>query len=111
MNVRVPVSVDVGIEYPGNEFVPGQADNVSFEGMYVRTDRSALPPYGFVRIAFIAHSRHRTARVQVPAIVVRRTSDGLGVMFTDYDDHVFEGLSHLMQGHFEEELERHALPR
>ncbi|MGA7800620.1 MAG: PilZ domain-containing protein [Gammaproteobacteria bacterium] len=111
MNVRVPLRMEVGIEFPGSAFITGHTDDVSFEGMYVRTGTMKLPRHGLVRVEFVVHGQQEHAHLRVPALVVRTTSNGVGLMFGNCDDEVFHVIAHLLEHQFSlaERAVQHAL--
>lgn len=112
MNVRIPLHMEVGIEFPGSAFITGHTGDMSFEGMYVRTGRAALPRHGLVKVEFVIHDKRRHAHLRVPALVVRTTPEGVGLMFGNYDEEMFEGIARLLEQQFNayEDSTRNTLP-
>ncbi|HKJ08849.1 MAG TPA: PilZ domain-containing protein [Gammaproteobacteria bacterium] len=100
MNVRIPLHMEVGIEFPGSAFITGHTGNMSFEGMYVRTGNTGLPRHGLVKVEFVIHGPQEHAHLRVPALVVRTTPEGVGLMFGNCDEDIFEGIARLLEQQF-----------
>lgn len=112
MNVRIPLHMEVGIEFPGSAFITGHTGDVSFEGMYVRTGKASLPRHGLVKVEFVIHGERQHAHLRIPALVVRTTPEGVGLMFGNCDEEIFEGIARLLEQQFNtsEEGARDTLP-
>lgn len=97
MNVRVPLRMEVGIAFPGAVFLTGHTEDVSFEGMYVRTGATQLPRHGLVQLEFVVHDQRRHRHLRLSALVVRKTRNGVGLMFANCEDVVFESIARLLE--------------
>lgn len=97
MNVRIPLRIEVGIAFPGAVFITGHTDDVSFEGMYVRTGETRLPRHSLVQLEFVVHGQRKHRHLRLPALVVRKTANGVGLMFANCEEVVFQTLARLME--------------
>ncbi|MGA7799861.1 MAG: PilZ domain-containing protein [Gammaproteobacteria bacterium] len=92
LNNRLPTDVDVDVEIrcPGGSCLAGKARDVSFHGMFIEVDGRLDPPT-FVMVQVVADGRRLDG--EIPALVVRTTKAGLGVMFADYDRSLLERIA------------------
>ena len=107
-NMRVAVDIPVRIEFPDNATVSGTAQDISFQGLYVDTDE--LPGTAETTVPVVVRMpapRKRREEIEVPAVVVRTTDSGLGLLLFDYGDRVFDGIAE----HIQTSVERHGRPR
>lgn len=90
LNSRVPTEVDVEVRCPGGSRLAGKARDISFHGMFIEVDGRLDPPT-FVMVRVLADGS--TSNDEIPALVVRATGAGLGVMFADYDRALLERIA------------------
>lgn len=102
-NIRMPVRTNVCIRSPDSEAVAGRTRDLSFEGMYVETAPDTVSAHTFVQIEFAVRDGANWAVVKTPAMIVRSEEDGVGLMFPDYDDTVFDGLALLLARYFSQQ--------
>ena len=90
LNGRVPTEVDVEVRCPGGSRLMGRARDISFHGMFIEMDGRLDPPT-FVMVRVLADGSDSSD--EIPALVVRTTGAGLGVMLADYDRAVLERIA------------------
>lgn len=92
-NFRVPMELTIKLGLGHSEPLQARTRDVSFNGMFVYTDRRDIPQNTSVEVEFNNGERS----VCAPAVVVRSTPEGLGVTFPDADDSVADALSTVME--------------
>lgn len=80
LSVRAPLNQNVAIYYNSLGLLQGQAVDVSRHGMFIRTGRLALPLHALVEIV-VPLKQQSSGPVRTSAMVVRVSSNGVGVMF------------------------------
>ena len=90
LNNRLPTDVDVELRCPGGSRLWGKARDISFHGMFIEVEGRLDPPT-FVMVRVLTDGR--PANDEIPALVVRTTRAGLGVMFADYDRSLLERIA------------------
>lgn len=102
-NIRMPVRTQVCIRSPDTGTIAGRTRDLSFEGMYVETSPDSVSAHTFVQVEFAVRDGANWSVVKTPAMIVRSADDGVGLMFPDYDDRVFDGLALLLARYFSEQ--------
>ena len=83
LSLRTPLSMNVAIYYNGLGLLRGRSLDISRHGMFVETGTMVLPLHAFVDVAFPLESGKRSNTPQkTPAMVVRLTNEGAGLMFS-----------------------------
>ncbi|HKJ10397.1 MAG TPA: PilZ domain-containing protein [Gammaproteobacteria bacterium] len=101
-NMRVPVSVPVRLDFADATTLTGVARDISFQGLYVRTDERPGVAQPSSPVVVTLPAGGDAARVlELPAMVVRTTGSGLGVLFFDYGDRQFDGIAEHIEAGFE----------
>lgn len=83
LSVRAPLNKSVAIYYNSLGLLQGQAVDVSRHGMFIRTGRMALPLHALVEIVLPLEQQNEGQAIRTPAMVVRVSPSGIGVMFGD----------------------------
>lgn len=102
-NARMPVRTHVSIRCPDDGMVHGRTRDLSFEGMYVEAPPEKVTSHTFLEVEFVVRDGAKYTPVRVPAMLARTTTDGVGLMFPEYDDKAFDGLALLLARHFSEQ--------
>lgn len=106
-NVRMPVKTPVVIRCADADVVSGRTRDLSFEGMYIEAPPEKVTTSSFVQVEFVVRDGANWALVRAPAVIVRSDGNGVGLMFPDYDDMVFDGLALLLARYFsDQQLQR-----
>lgn len=101
-NMRVPVSVPVRLDFADATTLTGIARDISFQGLYVRTDgRPGLAQTSSPVVVTLPVGGNASRALELPAMVVRTTGSGLGVLFFDYGDRQFDGIAEHIEAGFE----------
>ena len=83
LSLRTPLTMNVAIYYNGLGLLRGRALDVSRHGMFVSTGPMVLPLHAIVDVAFPLQTGKGGGTPQkTPAMVVRLSSDGMGLMFS-----------------------------
>ena len=94
---RVPVQWGTRVVTLDGRLITGQARNVSLEGMFMEVDRNGLEHNDLVRLRFglpIGPGEVRT--YEVPAGVVHKAPDGVGLFFAEFDQDLFRRLRDML---------------
>ncbi len=86
---RQPVHLDVSIRYRDQYPLPATARNLSQEGMLLSLGPAVFPRGTLLDLEF----SHRGCKWRFPALVVHRSSRGLGVMFPDFQPDLYRSLT------------------
>ena len=90
--LRKPIQVDVVIDNQPTCLVRGQIGDVSIGGLFVRTEPDRLRMNSQVELVLMLQQGEGTQVYRMPAMVVRLTSNGAGLMFDQYDVNAFRTL-------------------
>ena len=83
LSLRTPLNINVAIYYNGLGLLRGRSLDVSRHGMFVNTGPMVLPLHAIVDVAFPLESGKGSGTPQrTPAMVVRLSSEGMGLMFS-----------------------------
>jgi len=84
LSLRTPFNVNVAIYYNALGLLRGRSLDISRHGMLVATGHMVLPLHAIVDVAFPLEPGKRGEPLQrTPAMVVRLTRDGMGLMFSN----------------------------
>lgn len=84
LSLRMPLTMNVAIYYNGLGLLQGRSLDVSRHGMFVATGPMILPLHAIVDIAFPLESgKYSEPPQRTPAMVVRLTNEGIGLMFSN----------------------------
>lgn len=83
LSVRAPLNKSVAIYYNSLGLLQGQAVDMSRHGMFIHTGRMALPLHALVEIVLPLEQQNDGQAIRTPAMVVRVSPNGIGVMFGD----------------------------
>ena len=84
-SVRKPQQCRVVVDTPRHGPVAGRLLDIGIGGMLIATDAVNLPLNAPVNVAFTLVRETDREDFRLPAMVVRRTAHGAGVMFLDID--------------------------
>ena len=83
LSLRTPLTMNVAIYYNGLGLLQGRSLDVSRHGMFVATGPMLLPLHAIVDVAFpLLSGKNSGVPQRTPAMVVRLTSKGIGLMFS-----------------------------
>lgn len=92
---RKSLEADVVIADEPRQVLPGRIGNISMGGVFVETDSVGLRNNSQIEV--VLRSRDDGTRVyRVPAMVVRITANGAGLMFDQYNVEAFRALVSLV---------------
>jgi len=97
-NQRKPMSLDVMINHQGLGLVNAQTINISMGGMYIDTGRIRLPSNSSIKIFFTLDIECNNRTHDISGIVVRSTTDGVGIMFDGMNDDCNSALFSMIHG-------------
>ncbi|MBI3897819.1 MAG: PilZ domain-containing protein [Gammaproteobacteria bacterium] len=106
---RKPVEVNVVIDNQPMSLLPGQIGDVSIGGLFVKTEATALRMNAPVELVLLLDTEGNTRVYRLPAIVVRLTGDGAGLMFDQYDVTAFRTLVMLLLSRQNTEQKAHEI--
>jgi len=95
--MRKSVEVDVVIDNQPVSLLHGRIGNVSIGGLFVKTTPVALNPNSPVELVLMLHENGGTRVYRMPAIVVRLTNHGAGLIFDRYNIDAFRTLVFLLR--------------
>lgn len=90
--LRKAIEVDVVIDNQPASLLRGRIGNVSIGGLFVRTEAKNLRKNAQVELVLMLQQDSGTRIYRMPAMVVRLTQDGAGLMFDEYDVNAFRAL-------------------
>ncbi len=82
LSSRTALNLNVIIFHSGLGMLQSKTVDISRHGVLVKTNHITLPLHALVDIAFPAFDPKRTELQRLPAMVVRLTDDGVGLMFS-----------------------------
>jgi len=82
-SVREPHQCSVIVDCPRSGLAAAQLRNIGIGGMFVETDQVDLPLNALISVAFTLGRDDNRAEFCLPALVVRRTNSGAGIMFLE----------------------------
>ncbi|WP_281291055.1 PilZ domain-containing protein [Thiohalocapsa marina] len=95
---RVPIEIPVSLHFTDGAFGPGIAWNICQGGLFVHTSMRA-PCNGCLDVRLTVTSAHGPCSVRLPALVVHRNKDGIGLMFRGLDEQAENAVSQLLLAH------------
>lgn len=90
--MRKTIGVDVVIDNQPVCLLRGHIGNVSVGGLFVQTEPTNLRKNSRVELVLLFQQDGPTRVYRMPALVVRTTADGVGLMFDQYDVDAFRAL-------------------
>lgn len=94
--MRKSIDVEVVIDNQPACLIRGRIGNVSVGGLFVRTEDSSLAMNSQVELVLMLQQDQGTQVYRLPAMVVRLTPQGAGLMFDEYDVDAFRTLVALL---------------
>lgn len=94
--LRKSIEVDVVIDNQPTCLIRGRIGNVSIGGLFVRTEQTNLTMNSQVELVLMLQQEGGTQVYRLPAMVVRLTPQGAGLMFDQYDVDAFRTLVALL---------------
>src|SRR5690606_36715764 len=90
----LPISIDAGVIIDSRPagLVHGRIRNISVGGMFVRMRPIPGMTNDRVKIVFVRHDRGVCRIYRLPAVIVRWTRDGAGLMFSELTSNSFYAL-------------------
>jgi hypothetical protein len=82
-NIRKPHQCSVIVDCPRIGLAATQLRNIGTGGMFVDTGKVDLPLNAMINVAFTLGRDHNREEFCMPALVVRRTDSGAGIMFLE----------------------------
>lgn len=82
---RIPVAVEVLVNYPSLGLVRGRSKDISLEGMFVETGPIALAAESSLLISLMLPEGQNNQQCDIPAQVVYSTQGGAGLVFCSLD--------------------------
>jgi hypothetical protein len=94
---RVPLQIDVAI-HNDSRMAPlhFESRDISLGGIFVETGSMVLPLNAFVVLSFTLTAGERIVDYRLPALVVRNTRDGAGLMFQEFDPNTVRSLREML---------------
>lgn len=89
---RQPLELEVDLVHPDGGSSPGRTANIGLGGMFVRTSVEGLQSNDVVSAFLTIGAR----RCHVPALVMRVTAEGIGLMFARFDRDTLDLLGPLL---------------
>lgn len=83
---RIPVNFDINLLYRGRRLPSAKVRNLSAEGVFVKTSGITLPTGTLVELGFNRWNQEWL----IPAIVIHGDKRGVGLMFRESQDALFE---------------------
>ena len=90
--MRKSVEVEVVIDNQPVCLLRGRIDNISIGGLFVHTEPAPLRMNTPVELVLLLEDDNGTRVYRLPAVVVRITAEGAGLMFDQYDVNAFRTL-------------------
>lgn len=81
LRLRLPVHTKVEIQFPGSEFITCWSRDMSIKGMFVDTEDMLLPHHALIRVRLCQRIGKQARYAVMLAVVVRRTKQGIGLMY------------------------------
>ena len=78
---RVSVCKSIEVAYPGGTTIAGTVRNVSRSGAYVELCTTDVPPNALVQLLIPDGGDSDNTSVRIPAAIVRRSRQGLGLLY------------------------------
>lgn len=91
-NVRKPHQSSVIVDCPRSGLAATRLRNIGIGGMFVETGKADLPLNAVVSVAFTLGHDDNREEFCLPALVVRRTVNGAGIMFLESDLDMLQAL-------------------
>jgi len=83
-NTRVPLDINVTLNYDKVGLISARTRDLSLGGAYVMTDSIRLGKHTMLDV-LLPHEDDPSRMVRVPATVVRTDGEGVALQFTDFD--------------------------
>lgn len=84
-STRIPIDLDVLLDYPSLGLIRGRARDISLEGMFIETGQIALAADEALAVAFVLDSGQHKKPYNLKAKVVHTANRGAGVVFHNID--------------------------
>lgn len=92
LSARKSLGIDVVVYYNGLGMLRCRSKDISADGLYVETSATRLPLNAPVEVAIAVKEDNHVVLNLVPAMVARVTDSGLGLMFTEPNQKIYECL-------------------
>lgn len=83
-NTRVPLDINISLNYDKVGLIAARTRDISLGGTYVMTDSIRIGKHTMLEV-LLPNDEDSTQMVRIPATVVRAGSDGVALQFTDFD--------------------------
>lgn len=93
---RKALTLDVSLYYPPIGVINTHTRNVSLEGMFVELDGVNIPEQSRLEVSFRASTLNGDIETRLPAFVVHRHADGVGLMLQHVGYREFDALRHVL---------------
>ena len=88
-SIRRLVSKCIRIVYPGGRTVIGRMRDAGRKGMFVELDNLDAPAHALVQLLIpVSRTAARVDHLRIPAVIIRRAKDGVGLRCTYGEDAV-----------------------
>lgn len=91
-SVRKPHQCSVIVDCPRGGLAAAQLRNIGIGGMFVETGKVDLPLNALVNVAFALGRDDSREEFCLPAMVIRRTDRGAGIMFLESEPELLRAL-------------------
>lgn len=96
-SVRKPHQCSVIVDCPRGGLAAAQLCNIGIGGMFVETGKANLPLNAVVNVAFALGRDDDREEFCLPAMIVRRTDRGAGIMFLESEHDMLQTLRRALQ--------------
>ena len=94
---RKPIEMQVALYYAPIGTIVGKTEDISLEGMFVRTATAdPLPLHAEVEVSFVTSNGDSRQEHRMPAYVVHHKDEGMGLMLRHVDYGDFYALRYLL---------------
>jgi|GEM_PF-1147281 len=96
-NIRLPVRLDVGLKIPQVGLLRGRTSDIGPGGMFIITGPIALQANTPVEALLTLRETNANQSYRIPCVVIRATTEGVGVMFTEFNRSTARALKALLR--------------
>ena len=93
---RTPIHLDVEVLCQGAGMLPCKALDIGLGGVFLRTNPAEILPDPNVELFFLLGAGESRIKHKIKAKVVRATTQGIGLMFKDFDATAFRSLQEVL---------------
>ena len=92
LSTRKPLGIDIVLYYNGLGMVRCRSTDISADGLHIETAATRLPLHAPVEVAIALREEDHIVLNLLPAMVARVTESGLGLMFRESNQKIYECL-------------------